>query len=145
MDKISEKLEQMKEGNKRLLLIIGQPGSGKSKLIHEYSNNTGIPIINFNTIFGEEAKDNIDLVATMKDFLKNYNQEVLLLDNKRILYSKNSKIDMLAFLKDLSNDKIIVSTWNGTIEDGQLVHIRSKAPSDLIYSVEKEQIEYILC
>ncbi len=145
MDRIVKKIEEVKDTNNKLVLIIGQPGSGKSKLIHDYSRSTGIPIINFNKIFGEESNNNIDLIETMKAFIKNYNQDVMLLDNKRILYSKNSKIDLLSFLKDLSQDKIIVATWNGKIEDGQLIHIRSKAPDDLIYSVDKEDIHYILC
>lgn len=144
MDRLEKKIEEVKDSDNKLILVIGQPGSGKSKLIHNYSQATGIPIINFNRIFGEEANDNIDLAATMKAFLKNYNQDVLLLDNKRIIYSKDSKIDLLPFLKELAKDKVVVATWNGKIEDGQLIHIRSKAPDDLIYSVEKEELNYIL-
>ena len=42
MDNLLNTLETAtKEGNK-LVLIIGKPGSGKSKIIHEYSSNTGI-------------------------------------------------------------------------------------------------------
>jgi hypothetical protein len=139
------KIEQMKKDDKKLLLIIGQPGSGKSKLIHDYSDDTGIPIIDFNKIFGEVANENVDVVETMKGFLSTYQQDVLLLDNKRIIYSKDSKIDLLEFLKELSKDVFVVATWNGMIEDGQLTHIRSKAPQDLIYSVDRKEFEYILC
>lgn len=142
---IMSKIEQMKKDDKKLLLIIGQPGSGKSKLIHDYSDDTGIPIIDFNKIFGEVANENVDVVETMKGFLSTYQQDVLLLDNKRIIYSKDSKIDLLEFLKELSKDVFVVATWNGMIEDGQLTHIRSKAPQDLIYSVDRKEFEYILC
>ena len=43
----------------------------------------------------------------MNDFIDNYDKEVLLLDNKRVLYAKDSNIDMLTFLKELAK-KIIV-------------------------------------
>lgn len=145
MDTLVAKIEELKNSENKLLLVIGQPGSGKSRLIHNYSKATGIPIIDFNKIFGQVANDNIDLTATMKAFLSTYQQEVLLLDNKRILYSKNSKIDLLPFLKELSKDVVVVSTWNGMIEDGQLTHIRSKGPNDLIYSVDAGEFAYILC
>ena len=145
MDTLVAKIEELKKSENKLLLVIGQPGSGKSRLIHDYSAATGVPIIDFNKIFGETAKDNIDLLSTMKAFLTTYQQEVLLLDNKRILYSKNSKIDLLAFLKEISKDVVVVSTWNGMIEDGQLTHIRSKGPNDLIYSVDSYDFTYILC
>lgn len=145
MDTLIEKIEALQNSENKLLLVIGQPGSGKSRLINDYSKATGIPIIDFNKIFGQVANDNIDLLATMKSFLTTYQQKVLLLDNKRILYSKNSKIDLLPFLKELSKEVVVVSTWNGMIEDGQLTHIRSKGPNDLIYSVDDGDFEYILC
>ena len=93
MDTLVAKIEELKKSENKLLLVIGQPGSGKSRLIHDYSVATGVPIIDFNKIFGEKANDNIDLLSTMKAFLTTYQQKVLLLDNKRILYSKDSKID----------------------------------------------------
>lgn len=145
MDTLIEKIEALQNSENKLLLVIGQPGSGKSRLINDYSKATGIPIIDFNKIFGQVANDNIDLLATMKSFLTTYQQKVLLLDNKRILYSKNSKIDLLPFLKELSKEVVVVSTWNGMIEDGQLTHIRSKGPNDLIYSVDDGDFEYVLC
>ena len=81
----------------------------------------------------------------MKNFLSTYHQKALLLDNKKILYAKNSTIDLLAFLKEISESIPVVATWNGKIEDGQVFHFRKDSPEDLIYSVEKEDFQYILC
>ena len=41
----------------------------------------------------------------MNQYLSTYKQEVLLLDNKRVLYSKNSQIDLLEFLKEIATTK----------------------------------------
>ena len=140
---ICQKVEELKDSQQKLLLIIGQPGSGKSKFIRTYSEETGIPIIDLDKIFSNTPGD--QLMHEMKNFLSNYHQKVLLLDNKKILYKKNSVIDLLAFLKELSQEIPVVATWNGKIEDGQLFHFCSHAPEDLIYSVEKEDFKYILC
>jgi chromosomal replication initiation ATPase DnaA len=140
---LNKKIEALSHENNKLLLIIGAPGSGKSKVIREYSQDTGIPIIDLDKIFMNTASD--QLMNEMKNFLKNYHQKVLLLDNKKILYAKNSTIDLLEFLKELSQEIPVVATWNGKIEDGQLYHIRKDAPEDLIYSVDKEAFKYILC
>lgn len=130
---------QNNDGSK-LILIIGKPGSGKSKIIHEFSNETGIGILNLDQIF----KDNSSKIeSVMNDFLKTYDREVLLIDNKRVLYAKDSKIDMLAFLKQLSQNVIVVATWNGMIEDNKLIHIRSKLPENLEYPLENENITFI--
>ncbi|MCD7949926.1 MAG: BREX-3 system P-loop-containing protein BrxF [Erysipelotrichaceae bacterium] len=140
---ITKKVEEVKDKKHKLLLVVGGPGSGKSKVIRDYSNDTGIPITNLDKIFANTP--NNQLVQEMKNFLSTYHQDVLLLDNKRVIYAKDSEIDLLSFLKEISENIVVVSTWNGKIEDGQLYHIRSQAPSDLIYSVDNEDFEYILC
>lgn len=140
---LSKKIEELTGQEHKLLLIIGAPGSGKSKVIREYSQETGVPIINLDTIFANTPSEK--LLDEMKNFLSTYHQNVLLLDNKEILYAKDSKIDLLAFLKEVSKDIPVLATWNGKIEDGQVFHFCKDAPEDLIYSVEKEDFKYILC
>jgi len=140
---LTNKIEELNEAKHKLLLIIGAPGSGKSKVIREYSQETGIPIIDLDKIFINTAPD--QLMNEMKNFLKTYNQKVLLLDNKKILYAKNSTIDMMEFLKEISQEIPVLATWNGKIEDGQLYHIRKDTPEDLIYPVNNEEFQYMLC
>ena len=140
---LNKKIEELNNLESKLLLIIGAPGSGKSKVIREYSQETGIPIIDLDKIFVNTPSEKI--MEQMKNFLNTYNQEVLLLDNKKILYAKNSTIDMLAFLKEISQSIPVVATWNGKIEDRQLFHLRKDAPEDLIYSVNPDEFKYILC
>ena len=148
MSVIQTKLEALKDAPHKLLLIVGQPGTGKSKLIHQYSDETGYPILDLNPIFGEEVPEGSDsqyIQNFLDQFLSTYKPEVLLLDNKRVLYSKNSKIDLLSFLKEISKTKTVIATWNGMIQDGNLIHIRSKVDEDLSYPVDSLECEYILC
>lgn len=139
---ITKKVDDICHNDPHLLLIIGSPGSGKSRSIREYSEETGIPILDLDTIFAHTTPDR--LVDEMKQFLSTYHQKVLLLDNKKILYSKNSTIDMLSFLKEVSLTIPVVATWNGKIEDGQLFHFRKEANGDLIYPVNNA-FQYVMC
>ena len=138
---LTEKIEKLNEKENKLLLIIGEPGSGKSKMIREYSQETGIPIIDMDKIFINTAPD--QLMNEMKNFLKTYHQKVLLLNNKKILYTKNSEIDLMAFLQEISKDIPVVATWNGKIENGEVYHIR-KDKDSLVYPVT-DAFEYIVC
>ncbi len=140
---IQTRINELEGKQYKLLLVIGNPGSGKSKLVREYSEETGIPIVDLDMVFMHTPVDS--LMKEMKNFIKTYHQKVLLLDNKKILYAKDSGIDLLAFLKEVSKDIIVVATWNGRIEDGQLFHFNKDCPEDLIYSVEKEEFKYIRC
>ena len=139
---LTEKINELNDAKHKLLLIVGEPGSGKSKVIREYSQETGIPIIDLDKIFANTASD--QLMNEMKNFLKNYNQNVLLLDNKKILYTKDSTIDLMDFLKEISLSIPVVATWNGHIKNNQLHHIRKDTLKDLIYPVNDE-FQYILC
>ena len=107
------------------------------------SEETGIPILDLDKIFYHTPSEK--LLPEMKNFLTTYHQKVLLLDNKKLLYAKNSQIDLLAFLKELSKDIPVVATWNGKIEDGQLFHFRNDSSEDLIYSTDNNDFKYILC
>ena len=132
---LAQKIEELKNENSKLLLIVGGPGSGKSKAIREYSQETGIPMLDLDLIFQHTPSEK--LVEEMKNFLSTYRQPVLLIDNKKVLYAKDNAIDMLAFLKEVGQTIPVVATWNGKIEDGQLFHIR-KDCDDLIYPVNDD-------
>lgn len=140
MDQLLKEIEAAKNSESKLLLIIGNPGSGKSKLIHEYSIESGIPILDLDNIF---KNNSTNLINVMNDFLITYDKDVLLLDNKKILYAKDSNIDMLAFLEELAQKIIVVATWNGEIKNNKLIHIRSKLTTDLTYSLTNKKIKFI--
>ena len=40
MDTLIESISEVQNNDSKLVLIVGKPGSGKSKIIHEYSKNT---------------------------------------------------------------------------------------------------------
>lgn len=133
MNQLKDAIEKAKENENKLILIVGLPGSGKSKLIHEYSKDSGIPILDLDNIFKDTTNN---IAEVMDNFLVTYNKDVLLLDNKKILYAKDSNIDMLSFLKNLAEKLIVVATWNGKVDNNKLIHIRSKLPTDLTYSLD---------
>lgn len=101
MNQLKDAIEKAKENENKLILIVGLPGSGKSKLIHEYSKDSGIPILDLDNIFKDTTNN---IAEVMDNFLVTYNKDVLLLDNKKILYAKDSNIDMLSFLKILQKN-----------------------------------------
>lgn len=63
---LKQRIEDVKNNESQLLLIIGQPGSGKSKMIRNYSEDIGIPIIDLDKIFINTSVD--QLMDEMKSF-----------------------------------------------------------------------------
>lgn len=120
MDFLLKNIGEAVTSSNKLILIVGRPGSGKSKLMAAYSKNTGIPIVDLSRIV---ANNSDDIKNTMKAFLENYRFDVLLLDNKKPIYNLVNTADLMDILQELSDQIIVVSTWNGYIQDGQLSHI----------------------
>lgn len=130
-----EELLKTIDDNCKLLLIVGKPGSGKSKMVEDYSASTGIPILDLNTVIGDEPKkDKIEKLIS--GFFKTYKYDVILIDKKQILYSKNSEVDVLNFLIQVSKYKPVVATWNGYVNKDELHHIRDK--QEIIYPISNE-------
>lgn len=130
----------------KLLLLIGRPGSGKSKFLYNYSREKGIPILNLDNILGEkipEGKDANYVYAFTHGFLSTYTPEEILLDKKKILYQKDSDIDLLDFLRELSQSKTVVATWNGYTENGKLVHVCDAIGRTIEYNLAEIDCEYI--
>jgi adenylate kinase family enzyme len=130
----------------KLLLLIGRPGSGKSKFLYNYSKEKGIPILNLDNILGEkipEGKDANYVYAFTHGFLSTYTPEEILLDKKKILYQKDSNIDLLDFLRELSQSKTVVATWNGYTENGKLIHVCDAIGRTVEYDLAEIDCEYI--
>ena len=134
-------LNALKKKKYKLLLIIGRPGSGKSKYLQNYSKQVGIPILDLDFILGKELPDGRDadyVYDFLNGFLDTYKPEQVLIDKKAILYNKDSKIDLLDFLKDLSLKKTVIATWNGYTENGKLIHVCDKLQKDFEYELSDD-------
>ena len=134
-------LNALKKKKYRLLLIIVRPGSGKSKYLQNYSTQVGISILYLDFILGKQLPDGRDadyVYDFLNGFLDTYKPEQVLIDKKAILYNKDSKIDLLDFLKELSLKKIVIATWNGYTEDGKLIHVCDKLQKDFEYDLSDD-------
>jgi len=138
--------DTVKSKKYHLMLIIGRPGSGKSKFLHNYSDQNGIPVINLDDILGKkipEGKTNQYVYGFLDGFLKTYKFDEILIDKKNIIYDKSSNIDLLKFFEILAKDKTVITTWTGYTKDGKLYHLNKNQEVDYEYDLSDLDFSYM--
>lgn len=132
----------------KLFLLIGDPGSGKSKLLEQIASKKNIPIVNLNFELSRRLKNipRNDRCFYVQEFIDEIiNQlkgEYIFLDNIEILFSHHLKIDPLKELKNLSRYNPLVVTWNGRIENNHLVYGETYHPDYVAYKMDELECKF---
>lgn len=116
-----------KNREEKLVLIVGQPGSGKSKIMRELSAMRGWEYIDSRILVTEELLELMPKVRAveapqiMENVLAQLEAEVVLLDGIQALFAPVLQLDPLNMIRRLSRKHMIVAAWPGKLADGKLV------------------------
>jgi hypothetical protein len=111
-----------------LLVIVGPPGSGKTRVVGELTSSLNWPLINL----GKEASQRFLSMAvrqrklkaeeTISDVLYAADRREVCLDNTEILFDTTLALNPMLLLQNLSRTRRVIATWNGALENGSLVY-----------------------
>lgn len=130
------KNESEKEG-KSLVIIVGKPGSGKSKFMRQMAKQEKWNYIDSRVLITEEFLDiapeerNEKAPALMNKILDQYNSDVILIDRVQTLFVPLFQIEIRRFLNNISQKKTIVMAWPGSHSDGKLHYERYDGSSKI--------------
>jgi predicted ATPase len=111
----------------RLILLVGNSGSGKTAVIKNLAEHYDTTLININLALSKEmlelTKKQRSLKLSEKLFkLVDYTKETAFLDNIEMLFDSSLKQDPLKLLQRLSRNIIIIASWNGSINNKRLTY-----------------------
>ena len=133
-EEIIDKVNQAHELYHRLVLIVGPSGSGKTSLLQEVSKQTGFRYMNLNLELSKalleltERQRILKLPLLIDEIVGKLNDQVVLIDNIEILFEVSLKQDPLRLLQQISRNRTVVATWNGTIAGGYLTYAAPNHP-----------------
>ena len=118
----------------RLVIVAGEPGSGKTAALQSIAHNLGCGVVNVNL---ELSRRMLDLTRTqrsrqverlLKEVIAGVSGEVVLLDNLEILFDTSLEVEPLRLLQVSSRNRTIVASWNGSYRDGTLMYAEPGHP-----------------
>lgn len=133
-EEIIDRIKQAHELYHRLVLVVGPSGSGKTSLLQEVSKQTGFRYINLNLELSRvlleltERQRILRLPLLVDEIIGQTGDQVVLIDNLEILFEVSLKQDPLRLLQQISRNRTVVATWNGTMAGGYLTYAAPNHP-----------------
>ena len=140
-EEIVDKINQTHQLYHRLVLVVGPSGSRKTSLLQEVSKQTGFRYINLNLDLSRalleltERQRILRLPLLVDEIIGQTGDQVVFIDNLEILFEVSLKQDPLRLLQQISRNRTVVASWNGTIAGGYLTYAATNHPEYRRYPV----------
>ena len=126
-ERIKQSLQTAEGLYHRLVLLVGETGSGKTKVLREFAEDIGAEVININLLLSAELlglseKQRLLHLPEILDKIVEKKQAAVVLDNIEILFDQRLKQDPLKLLQLISRNRSVIAAWNGKIEQQRLTY-----------------------
>lgn len=124
---IIESVHDASRQTEKLVLLIGRPGSGKSKVLRELATMRGWKYVDTRSLITDEILEMApkarpqQVPYLMSDFLADLDGEVILLDGIEVLFAPVLNLDPLALIRQISRKHTLVVGWPGEVVSGNLM------------------------
>ena len=126
-DKIKRSIQATEGMYHRLVLLVGETGSGKTGVLRKIAEEVGSSVINVNLALSGKlleltAKQRSLRLPSTLDQIVDRTQSPVVLDNLEILFDTNLKQNPLRLLQSISRNRTVVASWNGVMISGRLFY-----------------------
>ena len=140
LQEIMNSLEEAQNRYHQLVLVVGSSGSGKTDILKQVAVQHKTSVVNVNL---EISSQLLDLtVRQRKTQLRKIfydmviqTKQLIILDNLEILFDKELEQDPLRLLQHFSRNNLILASWNGTIQGGNLIYAEITHPEYRMYEL----------
>jgi hypothetical protein len=142
----------------KLVIIAGRSGSGKTRLLNQVAEQLKMPVINLNLKMSEKLlsltirQRRLKAEEIARDVIDEEHQSTVCVDNTELLFDSTLRLNPLMFLQDISRNRFVVCTWNGTY-DGKVLSFGYGAHPDFyrqtpngypVFSISGGEVERLI-
>jgi hypothetical protein len=134
IESLESEIEALESAYYRLVLVVGQHGTGKTALIQAIQAKLGLPAMNLNLQLSKRLLEltcrqrTLGTPKILDELITEINAKAVAIDNTEILFDVNLKLDPLRLLQTISRNKTIIATWNGTVDKENLSYAEPGHP-----------------
>jgi len=132
-DKVKRSLQAAEGLYHRLILLVGEVGSGKTPVLQDVAEELGVPVININWELSAQLLELTAMQRTLRlpgllNHIADTGNSAVVLDNLEILFDKELKQDPLRLLQGISRNHSVIASWNGTVKGKRLIYAETGHP-----------------
>ena len=137
-DKIKRSLQAAEGLYHRLVLLVGEAGSGKTSVLQEVAEEFGLPVVNVNLELSGEllaltARQRSLHLSGILDHITGRAQSPVVLDNIELLFDMNLQQNPLRLLQSISRNQTVLASWSGIMSSGRLLYAEPGHPEYRCY------------
>ena len=143
IDRLERLVEEIAALQSKLVLLIGEPGSGKTALLHVLGKNHGATPLNIGSALGNrlaaipQKQRPLQTNPILRELADQHALgDLLLLDNIELLFDRTLQLDPLDLLKRHAHARRVVAVWPGELRDGRLIYAEMGHPEHQDYGLE---------
>ncbi len=121
------------------MLLVGEHGSGKTRLLRQAATAHGVPVVDLGaelppSLFQVPSRKRPVTVAdTLGDMLRAASDPAVI-DNIEVLFEPELRIDPLKLLQDHARNRVVVAAWPGTWDGDVLTFASPDHPEHRTFS-----------
>lgn len=143
IDKLDHLVDEIASLNSKLVLLIGPPRSGKSRLLARLSERRNAPVLNVGAALGRKllAIPSTRRHLQVTDLLKDLADEaacngLLLMDDIELLFDKSLQLSPLDLLRRHAHARRVIAVWPGELREDRLSYATTGHPEHQDYGIE---------
>ena len=138
--KIKRSIQAVEGLYHRLVLLVGETGSGKTAVLRDIAEEFGSSVVNVNLALSGElleltAKQRVLQLPGILNQIVDQAHSSVVLDNIEILFDKGLQQDPLRLLQSISRNRTVVASWNGIMNSGRLLYAQTGHPEYRSYDL----------